>query len=502
MLCRRCCHYNSSASLFLLLLLSFVLLPCRADKELLHPDPNDENYENMIYIGRHHHHDNDNDDNNNNDNNNNNNSNNDNNNSNNDNNDNNNNNNNDKTLHSSRVGFHTDNSIRYIFGTSFDETHKAVAEEDLLHDRRGSNITLDIPQQQRTRDQALQQQQNKPLDDRGPKPFGHVDVHPLDGGVVPPIVVAVEPFFIDTMPVTNKEYGKFVRATLYSTEAEHYGWSFVLSSFLPNANMLHNAERDPEAEHWVATQGAYWRRPEGPETSYKYRENHPVVHVSHRDAAEYCTWVGKRLPGEREWEAAARAGQYGPNNRTIYTWGDSQEWTIAKQYANLWGEGLFPSENHAEDGWRGTSPVQTYPPNKLGMYDMTGNVWEWMRGGKHKQRIVRGGSFVDSLDGSFNHAATLGTRSTLHGTTTTANVGFRCVKSPKRRVEHHYVYHDEEVQGHLAVEDQYGHQDHIPQQGWKDKFQNLEEEEDHSDKTTKRKKKKVIKPRTITSDEL
>ena len=477
---RRCCYFNCSASLFLLLLLSVLLLPCRADDELKHPDPNDEHYENMIYIGRHY----DDDD-------------------------------TDtdfdgsksqfKSKTKTRVGFHTDNSIRYIFGTSFDETHKDVAEEDLLHDRRGPNTTSDIPQtQQKTRDQALQQQQQKPVDDRGPKPFGHVDVHPLDGGVVPPIVVAVEPFFIDTHLVTNKDYGKFVRATLYSTEAEHYGWSFVLSSFLPNANMLHKAERDPEAEHWVATQGAYWRRPEGPETSYKYRENHPVVHVSHRDAAEYCTWVGKRLPGEREWEAAARAGQYGPNNRTIYTWGDSQEWNIAKQYANLWGEGLFPSENHAEDRWRGTSPVQTYPPNKLGIYDMTGNVWEWMRGGKHKQRIVRGGSFVDSLDGSFNHAATLGTRSTLHGTTTTANVGFRCVKSPKRRVEHHYVYHDEEVQGHLAVEDQYGHQDHILQQGWKDPLHKLEEEEefDEVDKATKRKKKKVIKPRTITSDEL
>ena len=71
--------------------------------------------------------------------------------------------------------------------------------------------------------------------------------HPLDGGAVPPKIVRVEPFFIDEAPVTNKEYGKFVRATYYETEAEKFGWSFVLSSFLPNAEQLESAEVDPEA---------------------------------------------------------------------------------------------------------------------------------------------------------------------------------------------------------------------------------------------------------------
>lgn len=434
-----------------------------------HPDPNDESYDGMIYIGRLDPHD------------------------------------------GSRVGHHADNSIRYIFGTSFDETHKYIEMADLLHDHHGPDVLNDLPQQHKTREQVIHEMRHKPVDQQGPKPFGHVDVNPLDGGVVPPQVVKVDPFFIDVNLVTNKEYGKFVRATLYETEAEHYGWSFVLASFLPKADLLTDAERDPEAEHWIATTGAYWRRPEGPETSYKYRENHPVVHVSHRDAAEYCTWVGKRLPGEREWEAAARAGHYGPNNRTLYSWGESQDWDVAKKYANLWGAGSFPFQNYAEDGWRGTSPVQTYPPNALGMYDMTGNVWEWMRGGKHKARIVRGGSFVDSLDGSFNHAATLGARSTIHGTTTTANVGFRCVKSPKRKVEHHYVYHDEQVKGVLAVEDQYGRQDHVPQPGWEDQFEGWDDEDEEvtitddefgAERKSKRKKKKVVKPRSTISNEL
>ena len=83
------------------------------------------------------------------------------------------------------------------------------------------------------------------------------------------------------------------------------------------------------------------------------------------------------------------------------------------------------------------SPVNAFAPSAMGFHDMTGNVWELMCGDKHKERIMRGGSYVDSLDGSSNYAATLGTRATLQGTTTTGNVGFRCAKLLRRRVEHH-----------------------------------------------------------------
>mmetsp|Transcript_3110 Transcript_3110/g.4709 ORF Transcript_3110/g.4709 Transcript_3110/m.4709 type:complete len:463 (-) Transcript_3110:83-1471(-) len=418
-----------------------------------HPDPNDEDYDDMIYMGRYDHSD-----------------------------------------ERRRVGFDEDNGVKYIFGTSFDETHKAIEEADLHHDRVGPDAHSDLPQNSgRTREQVLFERRHKNITNQGPKPFGYFDSHELDGGMIPPRVVRVEPFFLDDHLVTNQEFGKFIRSTYYETEAEKYGWSFVLSSFLTSSDQLETAETDPEAEHWVAVEGAYWRRPEGPASSYKYRENHPVVHVSHRDAAEYCLWIGKRLPGEREWEAAARAGHWGPSNRTMYSWGEDP--TIAKDYANLWGNGTFPYVNHAEDGWRGTSPVKTYPPNAMGFYDMIGNVWEWQRGGKHKERIVRGSSYVDSVDGSFNHAATLGARATLHGTTTTGNVGFRCAKAPKRRTEHHYVHHDEEVHGELAIEDQFGKRDAIPQRGWEDRF-GLDFDEDD------RPRRKVVKPRTTISTEL
>ncbi len=425
-----------------------------------HPDPNEEDHPNMIYMGA-----------------------------------------TNSTNH--RITHDQPNGIKYIFGTGFDETHKEIEEKDLhLHEDEHYGTESDMP---KTREQVLRERRHGKLSEEGPKPFGHVDVHPLDGGVTPPKVVHVHPYFLDEAPVTNKEFGKFVRSTYYTTEAENFGWSFVLASFLPDVGELHLHDTDPEAENWVAVDGAYWREPEGPGSSYKFRENHPVVHVSHRDAAEYCKWVGKRLPGEWEWEAAARAGHYGPNNRTLYSWGDDDTVEMAKKYVNLWGKGDFPWENLAEDGWRGTSPVRNFPANAYGFYDMTGNVWEWMRGGKHKARIVRGGSYVDTLDGSHNHAATLGARSTIHGTTSTGNIGFRCAKAPKRRTEYHWKEHDEEVHGNLAIEDEFGKQHMVPQRGWEDQFVVPEDEdefEEEEDTAPRVKKKKVIMPRTTRSNEL
>jgi formylglycine-generating enzyme required for sulfatase activity len=140
--------------------------------------------------------------------------------------------------------------IKYIFGTGFDETHKQIEEADLHHEHYGPDSGHDVADRAhgKTREQIMHEKRIGQLDlSQGPKPFGWFEEHPLDGGCVPPKVVRVEPFFIDEAPVTNKEYGKFVRATYYETEAEKFGWSFVLSSFLPNVDQLETAEVDPEA---------------------------------------------------------------------------------------------------------------------------------------------------------------------------------------------------------------------------------------------------------------
>jgi formylglycine-generating enzyme required for sulfatase activity len=458
---------------------------------LPHPDPNEEDHEGMIYVGR-------------------------------------------LDRDGRRYTAHVDYTIRYIFGTSFDdESHQHIDRTLLIH-QDPKNITTAAD----TVESSATAKKQRPLSHSvlhpkhknrtQPIPYGHVETHERDGGIFPVQAVAVEPFWLDQTPVTNKEFAKFVKATLYETEAEKFGWSFVLSSFVEENSSY---EQDPEAEHWVAVPGAYWRQPEGPKSSYKHREHHPVVHVSHRDAAEYCAWKHKRLPGEREYEAAARASQWDHHydhdrainhsinndtnfvpiaNRTIYAWGDEASWEVAKQYSNLWGSDAhtFPYTNFALDGWRGTSPVTHYPPNSMGFYDLTGNVWEWMRGGKNKARILRGASYVDSLDGSFNVAATLGARATAHGTTTAGNIGFRCAKSIRKKPIHHWSEHDEHEGQEsmvLGIEDaESGKKQTIATTTTAgSSMESFDEEMDDDEvERPKKKKKKIALKRELRSDEL
>ena len=149
-------------------------------------------------------------------------------------------------------------------------------------------------------------------------------------------------------------------------------------------------------------------------SSFRDALTHPAVHISYKDAAEYCHWIGRRLPTEKEWEYAARGGVA----NLTYSWGNK----FQPKHMNIW-EGEFPVHNTLDDGCLGVCPTLTFPPNDFGVYNMLGNVWEWVAGGTPDKRVLRGGSFIDSLDGSFNHMVTVGTRQVTAGDNGGNNIG-------------------------------------------------------------------------------
>ena len=186
----------------------------------------------------------------------------------------------------------------------------------------------------------------------------------------PRIRMRVRPFLVSPTAVSNAEFADFVRGTGYRTVAEREGWSFVFHLLLEDASRW--PESPPGVRWWRRVNGAHWANPEGPGSSTEGRETHPVVHIAWYDALAYCRWAGLRLPSEAEWEYAARGGL----SRKKFPWGNAL--TPDGSFAmNTW-QGSFPHENTAEDGFVGTAPVTAYPANGYGLFNMTGNTWEWV----------------------------------------------------------------------------------------------------------------------------
>lgn len=226
---------------------------------------------------------------------------------------------------------------------------------------------------------------------------------------------------IDACAVSNADFVKFIDATGYRTDAETCGWSFVFAGLLPDD--FPATRGVAAAPWWRQVEGANWRYPQGAPSSVDQCMDHPVVHVTWQDARAYCRWVGKRLPTEAEWERAARGGLVGK----LFPWGDELE-PGGKHRMNVW-QGAFPQLNRMDDGWYGTCPVDAFEPNQVGLYNMTGNVWEWcadwFRPGTH--RVTKGGSYL--CHGSYCHRYRVAARQAVTPDSNSGNVGFRCVLS-------------------------------------------------------------------------
>lgn len=185
--------------------------------------------------------------------------------------------------------------------------------------------------------------------------------------------VEVAPFYIDTYPVTNRQFREFIKSTGYVTEAERFGWSFVFEKEIPpEIHQRQTFQRVAGTPWWCGVPGSYWQKPSGFDSSIAGKDDHPVVHVSWNDATAFADWAGKRLPTEAEWEYAASGGL----EQELYPWG-SELVPDNHHRCNIW-QGDFPHHNTGEDGFIGTAPVDSFAPNGYDLYTITGNAWEWI----------------------------------------------------------------------------------------------------------------------------
>ena len=192
--------------------------------------------------------------------------------------------------------------------------------------------------------------------------------------------IAVDGFWIDEIPVTNRDFQLFVAATGYVTLAElapdPAQYPAARPEMLRAGSSLFMPASGPVSledpfQWWRFSFDTDWRHPWGPQSTIDTLMDHPVVHIAYADADAYAQWIGKELPTEAEWEVAARGGL----DRAPFAWGSDLA-PGGAMMANYW-QGAFPHENLLLDGYERTSPVRTFPPNHYGLYDMIGNVWEW-----------------------------------------------------------------------------------------------------------------------------
>ncbi len=301
-----------------------------------------------------------------------------------------------------------------------------------------------------------------------PKP-GKVNVDRIKRDEYPRHPVELDGFWMDETPVTNAQFAQFVKMTGHVTFAERtptpadFAKSGVDPKLIPPegykpASICFNRNFDRENlvigptnweyQVWHIVEGANWREPEGPGSSIVDRMDHPVVHVNWEDAVAYCRWAGKRLPTEAEFEYASRNG----GKDIKYPWGN--DLIQDGKYLCNYFQGSFPLDQQNLDGFLVTSPVKSYPPNELGLYDIAGNVWEWcqdfyaadyysrspIRNPKGPtesfdpqepgiiKKVQRGGSFMCNTNNCTGYRCAARMRGDLMSSS--FHNGFRCVVDP------------------------------------------------------------------------
>jgi sulfatase modifying factor 1 len=278
--------------------------------------------------------------------------------------------------------------------------------------------------------------------------------------------VYVDGFYMDKTDVTNEQFSEFVRATHYVTVAERTPRAEDFPG-APPENLVagsvvfsppdHPVSLNDHFQWWSYVKGTNWRHPGGPKTDLKGKENYPVVQIAYEDALAYAKWARKRLPTEAEWEFAARGGLAGKP----FVWGDEFR-PNGKWMANT-HQGHFPNTDTGEDGFIGASPVAHYPPNRYGLYDMAGNVWQWTSDWyrpdfyqrlaslgtvarnphgpdtpfdpSEPKKVHRGGSYL--CTDQYCSRYIVGTRGKGEISTGTNHLGFRCVMTSEQWSEKH-----------------------------------------------------------------
>lgn len=276
--------------------------------------------------------------------------------------------------------------------------------------------------------------------------------------------VTLSAFWLDSTPVTNAQFRKFVQETGYLTTAEKIppleeimaqlppgspppsNDALVAGSlvFIPPNHPVPLKNNLCQWWHWIP--GASWLHPQGPDSSIEGMENHPVTHISWYDAATYASWAGKRLPTEAEWEYACRGGLVDQR----FPWGNDP-FNEENPQANIW-KGVFPHKSDKPNGAFGTTPVKSFAPNGYGIFDLAGNVWEWTNDWyqadyysqitltaesdnpqgpqipkSSPQKVLRGGSFL--CHPSYCEGYRTTARSKISPDTSMSHTGFRCAKS-------------------------------------------------------------------------